>query len=188
MIDKDNPPKDKDNISDVKMTSPSNPKTVQFVSPLETDQLPHSTIHSENDDMLTKTVIMEDISHMMSNYDDSPNNKDNSPNNKKSSISYAKIQQIVKHLTDNSPSNIHINNTNNSINTDTSTPSPFTSHKTKTPPALLLSCLTVPKDWNFLTDGHLITILLTTMTPPPHPHYPPFHQHPHHQQSHDAMF
>ena len=82
LIDKDNPPNDKDNPSDVK-TSPSNPNTVQFVSP-ETDQHAHSTTYSETDDMLTKTAIMEDISLMMSNYNNPPNDKDNSPNIKMS--------------------------------------------------------------------------------------------------------
>ena len=98
IIDKDNPPKDKDNISDVKMTSPSDPKIVRFVSSLETDQPPHSTTHSENDDILTKTAIMEDVSHMMSDCDDSPNDKDNSPKDKKPPISYAKIQHKLLNI------------------------------------------------------------------------------------------
>ena len=55
MIDKDNPPKD--NLSDVKMTSPSDPKTVQFVSPPETDKPPHSTNYSENDDKFLKKMV-----------------------------------------------------------------------------------------------------------------------------------
>ena len=134
LFDKDNSPEDKDNPSDVKMISPLDPKTVRFVSPPETDQPPHSTTHSENDDMLTKTAIMDDISLMEWTPDnnDPPNNKDNSPNVKKSSISYAKIQKFVKHLTDNPPSTIHTNNIDNSDNTDTFTPSPSTSHKTNT--------------------------------------------------------
>ena len=133
LFKKDNPPKDKDNPSDVKLTSASDPKTVRFVSFPEIDQSPHSTTQSENenDDMLTKTAIMDNISLMEWTPDnDPPNNKDNSPNVKKSSISYAKIQKFVEHLTDNSPSTIHINNTDNSDNTDTFTPSPSTSHDT----------------------------------------------------------
>merc|ERR1712115_547506 len=68
MIDKDNPPY---YLSDVKMYSPTDPKAVQFVSPPETDQPPHSTTHSENDDSLTKmkTTLMEDMSLMMTDYD-----------------------------------------------------------------------------------------------------------------------
>ena len=101
MIDKDNPPKD--NLSDVKMTSPSDPKTVRFVSPPETDQPPHSTTHSENDDMLTKTAIMEDMSLMMSNYNDPPNDKDNFPNVKMSSSSDPKKRLVSTPATDKSP-------------------------------------------------------------------------------------
>ena len=67
MIDKDNPPKD--NLSDVKMTSPSDPKPLRFVSPPASAQPTNSTTHSDNDDMLTKTDIMEDISLMMSDCD-----------------------------------------------------------------------------------------------------------------------
>ena len=56
MIDKDNPPED--NLSDVKMTSLTDPETVQFVLSPETDQPPNSTTHSENDDMLMNIAFL----------------------------------------------------------------------------------------------------------------------------------
>ena len=97
MIDKDNPPKD--NLSDVKMTSPSDPKTVRFVSPPSTAQLTYSTTYSKNDDMLmTNTDIMDNLSLMgwTPDNDDPPNDKENSPKVRKPSISisYANIQKV----------------------------------------------------------------------------------------------
>ena len=90
LFDKDNPPEDKDNPSNVKMTSLSNPKTVRFVSPPATDQPPiNSTTCSENDVMLMNTAIMEDLSLMgwTPDNNDPPNDKDNSPEVRKPSIS-----------------------------------------------------------------------------------------------------
>ena len=60
MIDKDNPPED--NLSNVKMTSPSNPKTVSFVSHPATAQPIPSTANSEDEDMLMNTDFKEDLS------------------------------------------------------------------------------------------------------------------------------
>ena len=118
MFDKDNPPDDKDNPSNVKTTSPSDPNTVRFVSP-ETDQHAHSTTHSENDDMLTKTAIMEDISLMMSDYNDPPNDKDNSPNVKMSLSSNPKTLRFVSTLATNKPPiNPPINSTTRTKNDD----------------------------------------------------------------------
>ena len=124
MIDKDNPPKD--NLSDVKMTSPSDPKTVSFVSHSATAQPTHSTTHSENDDMLMNTAFKEDLSLMEWTPDNyvPHNNKENSPEVRKPSISisHTKIEQFVEKLTDNSSSTIHNVNTDNSGNNDTITP------------------------------------------------------------------
>ena len=104
LVDKDNPP-DKDNLSDV--TSPSDHKTVRFVLPSKTDHPPPPT-HSENDMLMMNTDIMDDLSLMgwTPDNDDPPNDKENSPEVRKPSISisYAKIQQFVKDLTDNSSS------------------------------------------------------------------------------------
>merc|ERR1711884_194030 len=73
--------------------------------------------------------------------DDPPNNKENSPKVRKPSISisYTKIQQFVKDLTDNSSSTIHTINTNNSDNNDIITPSPSTSQKTITNTNLVMT-------------------------------------------------
>ena len=80
LFDKDNPPDDKDNPSDVKMTSPSDPKTVRFVSPPSTAQPTHSTT-SENDMLMMNKDIMDDLSLMgwTPHNDDPPNDKENSP-------------------------------------------------------------------------------------------------------------
>ena len=98
LFDKDNPPDDKDNLSDVKMTSPTDPKTVQFVLSPETDQPLHSTTHSKNDDILMNTAFMDDLSLMgwTPDNDDPPNDKENSTEVRKPSISisYAKIQKV----------------------------------------------------------------------------------------------
>ena len=116
MIDKDNPPED--NLSDVKMTSPSDPNTVRFVSPPETDQPLHSTTHSENDDMLTKTAIMKEISLMMSDYDDPPNDKDNSPNVKMFSSSDPTTRFVSTPATDKPSINPPINSKTRTKNDD----------------------------------------------------------------------
>merc|ERR1712115_742073 len=58
--------------------------------------------HSENDDMIMKTAIMDDCYHDLSlmgwtpDNDDPPNDKENSPEARKPSISisYAKIQKV----------------------------------------------------------------------------------------------
>ena len=101
MIDKDNPPED--NLSDVKMTSLTDPETVRFVLSPETDQPPNSTTHSENDDMIMKTAIMDDCHHDLSfmgwtpDNDDPPNYKENSPEVRKPSISisYKKSKKLT---------------------------------------------------------------------------------------------
>ena len=125
IIDKDNPPKD--NLSNAKMTFPSNPKTVRFVSPPATAQPLHSTTYSKNDDMLMNTAFKEDLPLMEWTSDNyvPHNNKENSPKVRKPSISISrtKIQQFVENLTNNSSSTIHTVNTDNSDNNNTITPS-----------------------------------------------------------------
>lgn len=146
MIDKDNPPADKDNLSDVKMTSPADPKTVRFVSPLETDK-PPSTTHSEYDDMLTKTktAIMEDISLMMSDYD--------------VTMSSVQIEKVVESLlpssvTSRHSSTTHSKSTDNPENNPNITPPPH-------PPPLksyeiYTTCTTSCTD-NIMTDKYVAT-------------------------------
>ena len=141
MFDKDNPPNNEDNSSNIKMWSHLDPKTVSFVSTPATDQPPsHSTFtHTKTDDMIMKIAI-DDISLMKLTFDNNnpPNNKDNSPNNKKFNIPFAKIGKFVKKLKDKSPfhsrhsSTTHIKNTNIPKNKDIFTPSPPTSHETDT--------------------------------------------------------
>ena len=63
LFNKDNPPYDKDNPSNVKMSSHSNPKTGSFVSTLATDQPPfHSiTTRTKNDNMIMKIAMSRAI-------------------------------------------------------------------------------------------------------------------------------
>ena len=62
MIDKDNPPED--NLPDVTMTSPTDPRTVRFVSTPAIAQ-PTPTTQPKNDDMIMlKTDMMDDLSLM----------------------------------------------------------------------------------------------------------------------------
>ena len=58
LFNKDNPPNDKDNPSDIKMSSThSDPKTVRFVSTPATDQPPiNSTTCTKNDDKFLKKM------------------------------------------------------------------------------------------------------------------------------------
>ena len=96
MIDKDNPPED--NLFDVKMTSPSDPEPLRFVSPPATAQPINSTTHSDNDDMLMNIAFQEDLFLVEWTPDNyvPPNNKENSTKVRKPSISisYAKIQKV----------------------------------------------------------------------------------------------
>ena len=97
MIDKDNPP---DNLPDVTMTAPTDPRKVRFVSTPAITQPAPTTQPEENDDMiLLKTEMTDDLSLMgwTPDNDDPPNNKDNSPKVRKPSISISrtKIQQFV---------------------------------------------------------------------------------------------
>lgn len=58
LFDKDNPLDDKDNPSDVKMSSPSDSKTVRFVSIPTTDKPPiNSTTFTKNDDKFLKKMV-----------------------------------------------------------------------------------------------------------------------------------
>merc|ERR1711884_497933 len=98
--------------------------------------------------------------------DDPPNDKENSPKVRKPSISisYAKIQQFVKDLIDNS-SSTHIVNTDNSDNNDMITPSPSTSHETNTNTNLVIT--NCPDGWEFYdnriyNDGTTTTTSTTT--------------------------
>ena len=59
LFNKDNPPDNKDNLSKVKMSCHSDPRTGSFVSTLVTDQPPfHSTTTCiKNDDMIMKIAM-----------------------------------------------------------------------------------------------------------------------------------
>ena len=120
MIDKDNPPED--NLSDVTMTSPTDPKTVWFVTTPAITQ-PTPTTQPKNDDVIMlNTDIMDNLSLMgwTPDNDDPPKDKENSTKVRKPSISisYAKIQKV-----------------DDLINNDdsTTTPSPSTITSTSTP-------------------------------------------------------
>ena len=119
MIDKDNPPED--NLFDVKMTSPSDPEPLRFVSPPATAQPINSTTHSDNDDMLMNIAFQEDLFLVEWTPDNyvPPNNKENSTKVRKPSISisYAKIQKVDDLI-------------NNDDSTTTSSPSTTTSTST----------------------------------------------------------
>merc|ERR1712115_559610 len=131
------------------MSSPTDPKTVRLVLPPSTAQPTHS-ITSKNDMIMLKTGLMDDLSLMgwTPDNDDPPNDKENSPEVRKPSISisYAKIQQFIKDLTDNSPTT-HTVNTDNSDNNVMITPSPSTSHETNTNTDLVMT--DCPDGWDF---------------------------------------
>ena len=59
LFDKDNAPNNKDNPSNVKISSHSDPKTGSFVSPPETDQplFCSTTTCTKNDDIILKIAI-----------------------------------------------------------------------------------------------------------------------------------
>ena len=135
LFDKDNPPDDKDNPSNIKMSSThSDPKTVSFVSNPATDQpsIHSTTTLTKNGDMILKKAMAWTLTDW--GYDN-----DNPPDDV--IISSFQTGKVVKSplpssVTSLLSSTTHSKNTNNIENKNNITspppPPPLSSHKTDT--------------------------------------------------------
>ena len=121
LFGKDNPPNNKDNPSDVKMFSPSDPKTVQFVSTPATDKPPiNSTTRTKNDDKFLKKMARALTAWGYNN---------DSPPDDNVIMSSVQTEKVVKSMLPSSVTSLHSftthsKSTNNTKNNPNITPSP----------------------------------------------------------------
>ena len=160
LFDKDNPPNDKGNPSDVKMSSTYlDPKTVSFVSTPATDQQPihFTTTRTKNDDMILKQAMILVLANWGYNNDNLPDDI---------TISSFQTGKVVKSLlpsfvTSLLSSTTHSKNTNNTKNKSNITPPPFSSHKTDT------TCTDQVITNKYVSIGHYESVSSSFGYPPP---------------------
>ena len=131
LFDKDNPPNNKDNPSNVKMSSHSDPKTVRFVSTLATHQPLHSTTTCyKNDYMISKIAMAGALTDWGYNNDNIPDDNTMSSFQTGKLVTSLLSSSVISLLS----STTHSKDTNNTKNKTNTTllpsPLPSTSYKT----------------------------------------------------------